>query len=199
MTKINLFDARQNYVAMLLMLLLAMCGTRLGHALPGLPADASWAIFLLAGYYLRQLHAFNLLLATAVAIDLVVIGLGLTEGVCVNWGYLALLPAYGALFYGGVRCSEGIPSLRYYMRAALLAILAISAGFVISNAGFYLGGLIENNSATLVSFAGGVLPYYAVFLKSSLFYAGLGVLMLDSVALFIQKAGKSSLRIRRSQ
>lgn len=63
--------------------------------------DASWAVFFLAGFYLRKVLAFGVFMATAVAIDYVGITQFGVSDFCVSQAYVALVPAYGALFAAG--------------------------------------------------------------------------------------------------
>ena len=63
--------------------------------------DASWAVFLLAGFYLRKVLAFGVFMATAVAIDYMAINQFGVSSFCVSQAYVALVPAYGALFMAG--------------------------------------------------------------------------------------------------
>ena len=87
-----------------LILALVMAGTRINHfaAIP----DASWAVFFVAGFYLRGSWrwAFALLIAIAVLVDLLVItgqGLNFWQHYCVSPAYWFLLAAYGAMWAGG--------------------------------------------------------------------------------------------------
>ncbi|GAA4870457.1 hypothetical protein [Luteimonas vadosa] len=86
-------------------LAVAMAATRLHHfaAIP----DASWAVFFIGGYYLRDWSrwAFPALMALAVVVDWLVIrsqGLDFWRHYCVSPAYWALVPAYFALWGGGM-------------------------------------------------------------------------------------------------
>lgn len=118
-------------------LLLAMLVTR-AHVSDHL-LDASWAVFFLAGFYLRNLLAFGGLMATAVAIDYVATSQLGVSNFCVSPAYIALIPAYGAMFAAG-RWFAG-----QYQGETLIAlgklVLAVLVGFalteVISSGSFY--------------------------------------------------------------
>lgn len=91
-------------VGLFLVLALVMAATRINHfgALP----DASWAVFFLAGFYLRgsARWAFPLLMAEAVLVDFAVItasGMDFWSHYCVSPAYGCLVAAYGALWFGG--------------------------------------------------------------------------------------------------
>lgn len=113
-----------------------------GHHLPSLHdllPEATWAVFFLAGVYLRQALPFGLLLASAAAVDYVAIAWGGVDDFCISAAYAALLPAYGALWLAGRAYSR-----RHAMAFRSLPVLAACAGLgalaceSISSGGFYL-------------------------------------------------------------
>ena len=83
--------------------------------------SASWAVFFLAGVYLRPAWVFGGLLACAAVIDCVAIGWVGVSDFCVSPAYVALIPAYGALWFAG-RWYAG----RYDFKASTLLTLAAS-------------------------------------------------------------------------
>jgi hypothetical protein len=89
----------------LTLLAVAMAMTRLNHfaAVP----DASWAVFFIGGFYLRDWSrwAFPALMALAVVVDWLVIraqGLNFWQHYCVSPAYWCLVPAYFSLWAGGL-------------------------------------------------------------------------------------------------
>lgn len=146
-------------IGIFLVLALVMAGTRINHfgALP----DASWAVFFVAGFYLRgsMRWAYPLLMALAVFVDFLVInsqGLNFWNHYCVSAAYWFLLAAYAVMWLGGSllrRFHEEI-GVRSLVLLATTLVLATSACFVISNGSFYwlsdsvpmrsLAGWIEN-------------------------------------------------------
>jgi hypothetical protein len=77
--------------------------TTRGHhfaALEHLPS-ASWAVFFLAGLYLRPAWVFPALLALAGFLDYAAIVWGGVSSFCISPAYGFLLPAYGALWLAG--------------------------------------------------------------------------------------------------
>ena len=189
----RVFDVPANYAAMLFALSLLLVGTRIGHVVPNIPPDASWGVFIVAGYYLRDLRAFVCLFSLAALVDFSLIGLGLVSGACVNWGYLALVFAYGALFFGGYCATSEALSWKHYARSLMLWLCAVSAAFAISNLGFYLGSPTEHG---LLTFIEKVLPYYGTFVQTSAIYAILIVACTDGALLLTQKSRKSRLSVR---
>lgn len=118
-------------------LLLAMLITR-AHVTDHL-LDASWAVFFLAGFYLRNALAFGVFMVTAVLIDYVAITKFGVSDFCVSQAYVALVPAYAALYVAG-RWFAG-----QYQGETLVSlgklVLAVVVGFalaeLISSGSFY--------------------------------------------------------------
>lgn len=102
--------------------------------------DASWAVFFLAGFYLRNLMAFGVFMAVAVAIDYVAITKFGVSDFCVSQAYVALVPAYGALFVAGRWLASAWQGETLATLGKLL--LAVVVGFavseVISSGSFYV-------------------------------------------------------------
>ncbi|GAB1597093.1 hypothetical protein [Lysobacter claricitrinus] len=82
-----------------------MAATRINHFAP-IP-DASWAVFFIGGFYLSKQTrwAFPLLMGLAVLIDYAVItrsGQSFFQAYCVSPAYWCLVPAYFAMWAGGM-------------------------------------------------------------------------------------------------
>lgn len=129
-------------VGILLILALVMAATRINHFAP-LP-DASWAVFLAAGFYLRGQWrwAFPLLLAEAVLIDYLVIsgqGLGFWSHYCMSPAYLVLLAAYPLLWFAGAFLRGRYSGLDLRSLALLVgtAVVAVNLFYLASNGSFY--------------------------------------------------------------
>ncbi|MEG1679139.1 MAG: hypothetical protein RR326_03515 [Stenotrophomonas sp.] len=111
------------------LLVLLMAGTRLNHFAP--VPDASWAVFFIGGFYLRNWTrwAFPLLMGLAVVVDWTVIsnqGMNFWQHYCVSAAYWMLIPAYFAMWTGGML-------LRRYYRSASLKSLGMLAATVIGS------------------------------------------------------------------
>lgn len=132
------FTTRQQTLIGLLLAAL-MAATRSHHfaGLHHLP-DASWAVFFLAGLYLRPAWTFAALSLLAAASDYVAITWGGVSSFCVSPAYVMLLPAYGALWLAG-RWYAG----QHHERIATLVplALAVTGGAAVcellSSGGFY--------------------------------------------------------------
>jgi hypothetical protein len=165
-------------IGLFALLALVMLATRINHfgALP----DASWAVFFMAGFYLRGSWriAFPLLMALAVGIDYVVItgqGIPFWSHYCVSTAYLFLLPSYAAPFIGGawLRGHYRQPGLRELGLLAASSVIAASACFLVSNGSFYwisanvpvrsFGGWMQNMG-----------DWYLSYLATTLLYVGIG-------------------------
>lgn len=161
-----------------LVLVLFMILTRGPHAadLMHLP-DASWAVFFLAGMYLRPVMLFPVLLGLAGALDFAAIRWGGVSDFCITSAYGFLLPAYGSLWLAGRRYG-----FRHCDRPATLLPLAgyvfagVLAGEIFSSGGFYFfGGRFADPS--LAGFGGRLLEYFPASLASLAFYLALAVLI----------------------
>jgi hypothetical protein len=153
-----------------------MLGTRLGH-FAGLP-DASWAVFFIAGIYLRSAQAFLLLMMEAVGIDwLATQQLGISR-YCISPAYVFLLPAYGSLWLGGEWFARlpiriELPALA---RLAAALSLAVSACFLWSDASFYwLSGRVTERS--VAGWLANDAIWFPAFLEAAYLYVGVAALL----------------------
>jgi hypothetical protein len=156
-------------------LLLAMLATR-AHLTDHLQ-DASWAIFFMAGFYLRNRLALVPFMLAAAAIDYVAVTWAGVSSFCVSSAYVALVPAYGALYAAG-RWLAGHyrenPSAVFPLAASLL--VGIVACEVISSGSFYfLSGRVAETS--LGGFAHDLVEYLPHSLSITSFYVGIGALL----------------------
>jgi hypothetical protein len=150
-----------------------MAVTRSHHfaTLTHLP-DASWAVFFLAGFYLRALWAFPVLLVLAGISDYVAIRQFSVDAFCVSPAYGFLVPAYGALWLAG-RWYAG----RYRFHVATLPALVAAAAVggmlaeLLSSGGFYFfSGRFTGTS--LAAFGARLLDYLPQSLQGMAFYLG---------------------------
>ncbi len=119
--------ANAQRVFVLSLLVLLMAGTRINHFAP--VPDASWAVFFIGGFYLRSWTrwAFPLLMALAVVVDWAVIssqGMSFWQHYCVSAAYWMLVPAYFAMWAGGMLLR------RYYKRASWQSLGMLAATLV---------------------------------------------------------------------
>lgn len=150
------------------LLLVAMLLTR-SHLLNHLQ-DASWAIFFLAGFYLRSYLGFPVFMGAAFLIDIAVISITGMDNFCLTLAYAFMVPAYFALWGAGRwfagHYQYGMPCL---LKLGLAAVAGTLVAFVISNAGFYAfsGHFTEMAVAEFVT---AIRQYLPMYLQTTLFY-----------------------------
>lgn len=189
--------------AVLALLLIATRGQHFAtlHSLPG----ASWAVFLLAGVYLRPVWVLPALLVFVWGLDFaphLLSGASLTEIVnggevfCLTPAYGFLLPAYAALWFAG-RWYAG--QYRYAWRTLLPLGVTVLAGAAVcelfSSGGFYFfsGRFAE---PSLAEFAGRLAKYFPSYLQSLAFYVGIAAV---AHALFALTRGVHTHKITAAQ
>lgn len=128
------------------LLVLLMAATRshvFSHFTP--VPDASWAVFFIGGFYLRDWARWALpaLLALAVAIDWLVIrgqGMAFFSHYCVSPGYWMLLVAHAVMWAGGqwLRGRYAGASPRALARTAAVLVPATALCHLFAQGGFYL-------------------------------------------------------------
>jgi hypothetical protein len=168
-------------VGLFAILAIVMAATRVNHfaALP----DASWAVFFLAGFYLRgsARWAFPLLMALAVLIDFFVItrqGIDFWSHYCVSPAYWFLLAAYFVLWLGGsvLRSFYAKPGIRELGWLAVLLVASISVSYLISNGSYYWISDTWRTSGQIPSFGGWIEnlgDWYLPYLRTTAIYVGI--------------------------
>lgn len=153
----KIFD-RQKFWALTTLLALVMAVTRLGHfGEYGGPPDASWAVFFLAGLWLREARLFPAFFVLGWVVDLAAFALG-TPTDCYSIAYLFLIPAYGSLWWAGRWAAEGGLG-----RIAVAVPASAAVTFFFANLGMYW--LAPSTSApTLASFVAAVAGYFPGYL-----------------------------------
>lgn len=135
--------------------------------------DASLAAFFLAGMLVNSRTLFPILLLEAALLDYLAINYFGVSDFCLSPAYVFLIPTYASMWFAG-RCSK-LLSCNLPL-TLLLATLATSAAFVISNTSFFL--FSEHYSATpILEYAHSIAQYFQLYLASALFYT-LAVLLL---------------------
>lgn len=132
--------------------------------------SASWAVFFLAGVYLRPAWVLAALFGLASFLDFAAINWQGVSDYYVSPAYIALIPAYAALWFGG-RWFAGHYSVKPVALLWLAASVLVSV-FVcelISSGSFYFfsGRFAE---PTLAEFAGRIVKYFPAFLGSTTFW-----------------------------
>lgn len=120
----------------LLTLLLATRGYHFASAF-SLPS-ASWAVFFLAGFYLRTVWFFYLLFFVCVGIDLYGNITSNSPLLCLTPAYSLLLPAYGVLWMAGRYANQQRQKGRYVWPLISSVLLSAMLSEIISSGGYYL-------------------------------------------------------------
>ena len=141
------------------------------HSLPG----ASWAIFFLAGLYLRAIWPLAGLFILTWALDFSAYTWGGASSFCLTSSYIFLLPAYSALWYAG---SWYARRYQFEWQTLLPLSLSLMTGAAVcelfSSGGFYFfSGRFEET--TLIEFGQRLVQYFPHYVGSLVFYIGIAV------------------------
>jgi len=173
-------------------LVVLMAATRVPY-LPGMESmfGASWAVFFLAGFYLRSVLAVPAFLALAVLLDGIALGWADAASYCLTPAYALLAPAYASLWVAGRWAAS-----RYRFAASMLVPLTGSlliGGAVcelLSSGGFYwLSGVFAD--PTVAKFAVRETIYFPPYLASLCLWVGLAAAVHIGV---ITARGQGDLR-----
>lgn len=144
-----------------------MAATRMNHF--GAIPDASWAVFFIAGFYLRGSvrWAFPALMAVAVAVDYAVItgsGQSFWSHYCMSPGYWFLVPAHLAMWLGGsvVRRYRGRRPANALGLLLVSVFASVAACHLFAQGGFYwLSDSVANPTVAgwARNYADWILPY----------------------------------------
>jgi len=196
-------NTRIKFTGILILLAALMAATRFNHFGSSVSlADASLAVFFLAGLYLpgyarASLAAFALLIIEAGLIDYYATAAQGVSDWCMTPAYWFLIPTYGGLWLagrwvafrnsvkGGALESTGLPALGF------AAWAGSSFAFVFSNATFYL---FSGRFAGMgwVDYASRIAEYYVSYVSFAMFYIGCAV----AIQMAIQIAGKQNTYAR---
>jgi hypothetical protein len=125
--------------------------TRGSHVLTSVSLpDASLALLLIGGLYLRKATWFALFVALATAIDFGAAAIDSIQAFCLTDGYWGMLPTYAVMWLAGVWLSKQNNSFDAF-KFAFAGLLSTLLAFVISTQSYYLfsgrfpdSGIIES-------------------------------------------------------
>jgi hypothetical protein len=155
--------------------------------------DASWAIFFLVGFYWRSHIAFGIFMVAAVLIDLAVVQYTNISNYCMTPSYPFIIPAYATLWFAGRFFANHsvVNNVAGLLKGALLAVSAIIACFMITNAGFYVfSGHFE--SMTVTAYVQDVSKYLPAFMKTTLMYLSFAAFIHWSVSQLNKLSGNTT-------
>ncbi|HQS03789.1 MAG: hypothetical protein B7Y07_09640 [Halothiobacillus sp. 24-54-40] len=164
-------------------LALSMAATRYHHFSSVLHiADTSWAVFFIAGLYLRPRWMFPVLLGLAVAIDLAAVwvdGTGISG--CFSPAYPGLLLAYTALWGAGrLTFMQSTPRAAHQTSMGIVVevlhiagwlTLGVLGAFALSNLTFWAWSG-HFTGLSLGDYTGRVMGYLGRYLSVTSFYVG---------------------------
>ena len=160
--------------------------------LGGLLPDASWAVFLLGGFFLKQFRYLAALGALAWLIDVAVTVRTPAAAYCFSPAYVALVASWVLLWSAGRFSNNLFSGSLAWLKLPLLPIAGVCAAYLVSNLGFYaLSGNFAGMS--LAEYAGRVARYFDGFLFASLGYFLLGVAIAPAIAKLVEQA-RSALK-----
>ncbi len=169
----------KNSALVLAVALAALMWATRGHhfmSLTHLP-DASWAVFFLIGFYLRQRVMLPIFLAQAALVDYLSITHFGVDDYCVTSAYVFLMPAYSALWLAGRWYAahyqfnvRTLPSLAAAVVAGTFICELISSGSF-----YFLGGRFSDTS--LQEFASRLVQFYPASLSGAAMYVGFAALV----------------------
>lgn len=197
MTEFNAKPLKKNQVLIIGSLLLFTLVTTRSHFFNHIQ-DASWAIFFLAGFYLRgsvlSRLGFPLFFLVSFITDLVVIDAQGGVHYCFTQAYAFLVPAYGALWLAGHwfanHYAENVKGLVYFVVAALVGITVCD---VLSSGGFYF--FSERFTDTnMTEFVSRIQTYLPIFMKPTMMYLGLAAL----IHIGVKQLLKANTQVRSS-
>jgi hypothetical protein len=184
-----------------LVLAAVMAATRLNHF--GAVPDASWAVFFIAGFYLRgsARWAFPALMALAVAVDYVVItqaGLDFWSHYCVSPGYWFLLPAHFSLWAAGSLLRRHYRGLQ--PNTLGLLVLNVFAGVALCHF-FAQGGFYWLSSSvadpTVAGWAKNYADWFLPYLRTTGIYVAVATVAHIAIALMARHAPAATDRAAR--
>ncbi len=183
----------RNQMAIALLLVLLMILTRSHHfASVHNLADASWAIFFLAGIYLRSAWPLLGFFALSWWLDFSAYTWGGVSDYCLTPAYVFLLPAYVSLWLAGRWYAK---QHQFTWRTAIPLSLSIMAGLTLcelfSSGGFYFfsGRIAET---TLSEFGEQLIKYFPLYIEAFVFYIGIAIVIHALFALIVQQFNPSN-------
>jgi hypothetical protein len=122
--------------------LIALMAMTRGHHFASIDIlpSASWAVFFLAGFYLRASWMLPLLMAQAFIMDFMpVLTEGVTDAYCLTPAYWVLVPAYSLMWFAGRLAKDhAAVNLFSITRFAVIVVLATLITQLISSGGYYV-------------------------------------------------------------
>lgn len=173
MTQTNQLSVPYTKFAIAAAIAFLMLLTRGSHVLTSVSLpDASLALFLIGGLYLRKTIWFALFVTLATAIDFGAAAIDSVQAFCLTDGYWGMLPTYAVMWLAGIWLGKQSDSTDIFKYAAA-SILSTFAAFIFSTQTYYLfsgrfpdAGIIESIKhgwEYLPAYMGFTVMYLAAF------------------------------------
>lgn len=150
-------------------------------------ADASWAIFFLAGVYLRSAWPLLGFFVLSWWLDFAATNWGGVSDYCLTPAYIFLLPAYASLWLAGrwyTKRHQFVPST--LMTLSISVIVGLTLCGLFSSGGFYFfSGHIAETSFN--DFGDQFIKYFPLYIEVFVFYLGIAVVMHTLFTLISQQ------------
>ena len=143
--------------------------------------DATLAVFLLAGFYLRSPWWLGLFIVEAAIVDYVAITYAGVSNWCVTPAYALLIPAYAIPWLGG-RLYQRLHRWEWRTLLSLVGVVlaSVTAAFLVSDGGFYLlSGYFPELSWN--GYATHFARYYPYYLIGTSVYVAIAALLQTAV------------------
>jgi hypothetical protein len=161
----NSKDISSKHLAIAAALAFFMLLTRGSHVLThvALP-DASLALLLIGGLYLRKAAWFVGFVMLATAIDFSAAAIDSLQAYCLTIGYWGMLPTYAAMWLAGVwlgKQANGLDAVKF----SLAALVSTLVAFVISTQTYYLfsGRFPNHGLVETIQYGWNYLPSYLAY------------------------------------
>lgn len=179
---LNLPTSSQTLIGIALALLMIVTRGDYFLSLSQLP-DASWAIFFLAGLYLRSVWPLLGFFILSWSLDFIAYRWGGVSDFCITPAYLFLLPAYGSLWLAGHWYAS---QYQFKWATTISLILSIFVGLslceLFSSGGFYFfSGRFD--STTLAEYVQRTIQYFPHYAESFLLYTGMAIIIHSALVL----------------
>ncbi len=173
-TTLTLSTRDQLLIAFILVVLMIITRGHHFAALNSLPG-ASWAVFFLAGVYLRSVWPLPGFFALTWWLDFAAYTWGGASGFCLTPAYIFLIPAYASLWLAGRwYAARHRFSLNTLKPLVLSSLAGLTVCELFSSGGFYFfSGRFAD--PTWFEFVGRTLEYFPMYIASFLFYTGTAV------------------------
>jgi hypothetical protein len=196
-------NSNRHRAIILVLLVLLMAATRIHLLFHFAPVpDASWAVFFIAGFYLRGWGkwAFPLLMAVAVAVDYVAItrqGLDFWSHYCMSAAYWFLVPAYFTLWMGGslsrrFHDASHSPGKSLGVLVAALVLSVVVCQLLSQGSFYWISDSVAN--PTLAGWWANYSEWLLPFMRTTAIYVGLAVIVhagVQQAARLARPHGKS--------